>query len=107
MGAGIGFGMGMAAGVALIPALPSIFKGIGQGFAWLGTKVIAPAATFAWNNILKPVGIAIGKAGAWVGKGIAKGATAVAKGIAKVATTVANGVASVWNSIFHKKSKSA
>ena len=51
IGAGIGFGVGMMAGAALVPALPAIFKGIGQGFAWLGTKVIAPAATFVWNSI--------------------------------------------------------
>ena len=81
-GSGLGFGVGYAAGMALPSAMPAIFKGIGT------------AATWTWNNVLKPVGNAIGSAAVWVGKTVAKGAKAVAKG-----------VSNVWNSIFHKKSK--
>ena len=79
-------GLGFMAGAALAPALPSIFKGIGSGFAWFGSKVIAPAAVGAWKGI--------SAAASWIGKGIAKGACATAKG-----------VSNLWNKIFHKKSK--
>ena len=68
--AGLGAGVGFAAGTALIPALPSIFKGIGSGLSWIGKKVIAPAATFTWNKVLKPVGKAIWSGIKSVGKGI-------------------------------------
>lgn len=68
--AGLGFAAGAAAGAALVPALPSIFKGIGKGLSWLGTKVIAPAATFAWNNVLKPAGKGIWNGIKWVANGI-------------------------------------
>lgn len=112
MGGGTGFGLGMAAGMALVPALPAFFN-------WMGKT----ALPFAWNSIIKPVGIAIGSAAAWAGKGIAKGATAVysavikpfydkvlvpiGEGIGSAATAVASGVKNLWNKIFHKKSKSA
>ena len=86
LGMGLGYGLGMS----LAPAMPAIFKGIGKGFSWLATKVIAPAATFAWNNVLKPVGKAVWSGVKWVGKGIAKGAKAVGKAV---------------GSLFHKKSK--
>lgn len=108
---GFGFGLGMAAGMAVVPLLPAFFN-------WMGKT----ALPFAWNSIIKPVGIAIGKAGAWVGKGIAKGATAVykstikpfydkvlvpiGKGIGSAATSVAKGVKNLWGKIFHKNSKS-
>ena len=82
----LAMGAGFAMGSALAPALPSIFKGIGQGFAWFGSKVIAPAAKGAWKGI--------SSAACWVGKGIAKGASAVAKG-----------AKNLWNKIFHKKPK--
>jgi len=36
---GAGAGLGFAAGMALIPALPAIFKGIGQGATWLWNGV--------------------------------------------------------------------
>ena len=81
-GSGLGFGVGYTAGMALVPLLPTIFKGIGT------------AATYTWNNVLKPAGRAIGSAAVWVGNTVAKGAKAVAKG-----------ASSLWNSIFHKKSK--
>ena len=86
-GAGLGAGVGFAAGMALAPALPNIFKGIGKAVGWVGSKVIAPVATFAWNNVLKPVGKA-----AW-------------NGIKWVGNTVAKGVSSLWKGIFGKKSK--
>ena len=81
-------GIGFAAGYALMPALPGIFKGIGQGLSWFGSKVIAPAAVGAWKGI--------SSAASWVGKGVAKGASAVAKG-----------VKDLWNKIFNKKAKTA
>ncbi len=87
---GLGFGTGYAAGLSLTPMMPTIFKGIGQAFSWLGTKVIAPAASFAWNNVLKPVGNAVWSGIKWVGNTVAKGAKAVGKAI---------------GSLFHKKSK--
>ena len=87
-GTGIGMGLGYAAGMSLAPALPSIFKGIGSAFKWVGTKVIAPAATFAWNKGIKPVGKAIWNGVKWLGN------------------TVSKGISKLWNGIFHKKSKS-
>lgn len=93
-GSGLGMGLGFAAGMSLVPALPSIFKNIGSAFSWFGSKVIAPAASFTWNSVLKPTGKAIGRAATWTGKTIAKGAAAVGKGVSKL-----------WNKIFHKKSK--
>ena len=79
-------GTGFMAGIALAPELPSIFKGIGKGLAWFGTRIIAPAAVGAWKGV--------SSAASWIGNGIAKGASAVA-----------NGVSNIWNKIFHKKSK--
>jgi len=93
-GSGLGIGIGYAAGMALIPMMPAIFKGIGSGLSWFGSKVIAPAASFAWNNIFKPAGKGIWSGMKWVGNTVAKGATAVAKG-----------VSNLWNKIFHKKAK--
>ena len=61
--AGLGFGLGCAAGASLVPLMPTILNGV-----WSGMK--------------------------WVGKTVAKGACAVARG-----------VSNLWNSIFHKKSK--
>lgn len=90
-GMGIGTGLGFAAGMALIPALPAIAKGIGKGCSWIGTNVIAPAATFTWNNVFKPVGQGIWSGLKFIGNGIAKGATAIGSGVAKL-----------WNKIFHK-----
>ena len=95
-GAGLGVGVGFAAGMALAPALPNLFKGVGKALGWVGSKVIAPVATFAWNNVLKPVGKVAWNGIKWVGNTIAKGAKAVGKGIANL-----------WNKIFHKKSKAS
>lgn len=77
-----GAGLGFAAGVALTPLLPSVFKGIGQGCSWLWNKAIVPAAKGVWEGVK------------WVGNGIAKGAK-----------WVWNGVKNLWNNIFHKDSK--
>jgi len=99
--AGLGAGVGFAAGRALIPALPLIFKGISQGLGWIGSKVIAPAATFAWNNVLKPVGGAVWSGLKWAGTGIWNGAKAVGKGIWNGIKWIGNKI----GSIFHKKSK--
>ena len=74
----------MMAGMALVPAMPAIFRGIGKGLSWLGT------------NFFAPVGKAIGTAAAWTGKKIAKGASWVAQ---------KTGIKKLWNKIFHKKSK--
>ena len=90
--AGLGMGVGFAAGTALVPAMPKILKGIGKGLSWLGTKVIAPAATFTWNNVLKPIGKAVWTATKAVGKAVWSGIKAIGKGI---------------GSLFHKKNKSA
>lgn len=92
LGGGLGFGLGYAAGMALLT--PQVLKSIGSGLSWFGTKVIAPAATFMWNSVLKPAGIGIWNGMKWVGNTVAKGAKAVAKG-----------VSNLWNNIFHKKSK--
>lgn len=99
--AGLGAGVGYAAGAALVPALPNIFKGIGQGLSWIGTKVIAPAATFAWNNVLKPVGNAVWSGIKWAGNGIWQGLKWIGNGIAKGAKAVGKGI----SSLFHKKNK--
>ena len=92
IGCGIGMGLGMAAGAFLMS--PVGISACGKFFSWLGKSVIAPAATFAWNNVLKPVGNAVWSGIKWVGNTVAKGACAVAKG-----------VKNLWNNIFHKKSK--
>ena len=92
-GNALGIGLGYAAGMALVPALPAIFKGIGNGLKWLGTDVIIPSATFMWNSVLKPAGNAVWSGMKWVGNTVAKGAKAVAKG-----------VSNLWNKVFHKKS---
>ena len=75
IGSGLGFGLGYAAGISLVPLMPTIIKGIDNGLSWFGTKVIAPAAKGVWSGIK------------WTGK------------------TVAKGVSNLWNNIFHKKSK--
>jgi hypothetical protein len=106
LGSGIGFGVGMMAGAALIPAMPSIVKGIGQGCSWLATKVIAPFAVGAYNyvikpvfdNVIAPVGTAIGKGAAWVGTQIGKGASWVAK---------KTGITKLWHKIFPSKKDKA
>ena len=74
-GNGLGFGLGFGIGAGLTPLLPTIFKGIGNGLSWFGTKVIVPAAKGVWSGMK------------WVGN------------------TVAKGVKNLWNNIFHKKSK--
>ena len=91
---GAGVGLGCAVGMAALPVLPSIFKGIGKGCSWLWNKAIVPAfkgigqgCSWLWNKAIKPAGVAIGK------------------GIASAAKWVGNGIKNVWNSIFHKKSK--
>ena len=50
-------GIGFAAGYALMPALPGIFKGIGQGFSWVckgvakGASAVAKGVKNLWNKI--------------------------------------------------------
>ena len=89
-GGGLGMGLGFAAGLALVPAMPAIFKGIGKACTWIGNT----AAPFLWNNFFKPVGLGIWSGMKFVGNTVAKGAKAVAKG-----------TSNLWNKIFHKKSK--
>ena len=48
---GAGIGLGYAAGMTLLPLVPSIFKGIGKGCAWLWNKAIAPAGRWIGNGI--------------------------------------------------------
>ena len=55
---GAGAGLGFAAGMTLIPAVPKILTGIGQGCGWLWNNAIKPAACWIgngvknlWNNI--------------------------------------------------------
>lgn len=81
---GIGFGVGMMAGMALLPAMPAIFRGIGKGLSWLGT------------NFFAPVGRKIAEGAVWAGKKIGKGASWVAQ---------KTGIKKLWNKIFNKKSK--
>jgi len=93
---GAGFGLGTAAGMALMPALPGIFKGIGKGCAWL------------WNNALSPAFKCIGKSCSWLwnkaivpaAKGVWTGVKAVGKGIVNAAKWVGKGI----KNLFHKKS---
>lgn len=80
---GAGMGLGYAAGMTLIPALPAIFKGIGQGCSWV------------WNKAIVPAGRAVGKACSWVWN----------KGIVPAAKWIGNGVKNLWNKIFHKEPK--
>jgi len=86
LGCGLGMGLGFAAGMALMPAMPNIFKGIGKGLTWFGTKVIAPAANFVWNKALQP---------AWTFTRD------------KVFKPIGKGVSNLWNKVFHKKSKTS
>ncbi len=85
-GCGLGMGLGFAAGMTLVLVMPNIIKGIGKGFTWLGTKVIAPAATFVWNKAIKP---------AW---NFSK---------EKVFKPIGKGVSNLWKKVFHKKSKAS
>ena len=87
----IGVGLGFAAGMALMPMMPAIFRGIGKGVSWLAPKI--------WSGI-SWLGSNIGKGAAWLGKNIAKGAAWVGK-------TIGKGVSNLWNKIFHKKPKAA
>ncbi len=55
---GAGIGVGFAAGMTLMPALPSIFKGIGNACSWVWKNAISPAFKWVgngvknlWNNI--------------------------------------------------------
>ena len=96
---GLGTGVGFAAGMALIPAMPKIFSAIGDG------------CSFLWNKAFVPAGKAIGKAATWTwnkaivpaAKGVWSGMKAVGKGIASAATWVGNGIKNAWNGIFGKK----
>ena len=60
MGAGIG--LGYAAGMALVPALPDVFKGIGNACSWVWNNALVPAGKVVFNGIKSAVN--------WVGKGI-------------------------------------
>lgn len=90
---GAGAGLGFAAGMMLMPAVPAIFKGIGKGCSFLWNKAIAPVGKFAWNNVIKPAGKAIGKGCAFVWN----------KAIVPAAKWVGNGIKNAWNWIFGKK----
>ena len=93
---GAGAGVGFAAGVALSPLLPGIFKGIGKGCSWL------------WNNAISPVFKGIGKGCSWLwnkaivpaAKGVWSGIKWVGNGIAAGAKWVWNGIKNLWNKIF-------
>ena len=93
---GAGAGVGFAAGMALTPLIPGIFKGIGKGCSWL------------WNNAITPVFKGIGKGCSWLwnkaivpaAKGIWSGIKWVGNGIAKGAKWVWNGIKNLWNKIF-------
>lgn len=96
---GVEIGVGFAAGMALIPALPKVFDAIGSGVSW------------AWNKAIVPAGKAIGKAANWTwnnaivpaANGVWNGIKAVGKGIASAVTWVGNGIKNLWNGIFGKK----
>lgn len=96
---GVGTGLGFAAGMALVPALPKVFDAIGAGASW------------AWNKAILPAGKAIGKAATWAwnkaivpaAKGVWSGIKAVGKGIASAASWVGNGIKNAWNWIWGKK----
>lgn len=93
---GIGAGIGLLAspvGRPLIKGIGTGFKYLGMGIGWAGkqlwngakwaaTKVIAPAANWTFNNILKPVGQGIG----WCGKQIGNAFAYLGKGIANLFT---------------------
>lgn len=48
---GAGIGVGFAAGMALVPLVPSIFRGIGKGCTWLWNKAIKPAGQWIGNGV--------------------------------------------------------
>ncbi len=48
---GAGIGLGFAAGMTLIPLLPSVFKGIGNACSWTWNKAIKPAFQWIGNGI--------------------------------------------------------
>lgn len=98
---GAGAGLGFAAGMALAPALPKVFKGIGSACSWVWNNAITPAfnfigkgCSFMWNKAIVPAA-----------KGVWSGIKWVGNGIASAAKWVGNGVKNLWNSIFHKGSK--
>lgn len=89
MGAGIG--LGYAAGMALIPALPSVFKGVGQACSW------------AWNKAIVPAGKAVGQACSWVwNKALYPAGKAIFNGVKSAVNWVGNGIKSAWNWITGK-----
>lgn len=105
---GAGAGLGMAAGMALIPALPTIFKGIGKGCEFLWNKVLEPGfgllgkgLSFVWNKAIVP-----GAKGLWsgikaTGKFLGeKVFTPIGKGIVNGAKAVWGGIKKLWNKIF-------
>ena len=90
-GFGAGLGLGYAAGATLVPAMPTIFSGIGKGCSWL------------WNNALKPAFKGIGTAASFVwNKGIKPAAVGVWNGIKAAGSWIGNGVKNIWNKIFHR-----
>lgn len=100
---GAGIGLGFAAGMAVLPALPAIFKGIGKGCSWL------------WNNTIAPIGKGIGNCCNWLwnkaiapaGKGIANVAVGAWNGIKAVGNWIGKGCKNLWNKMFHRKSTKA
>lgn len=98
-GFGAGVGLGFACGAILLPAIPGIIKGAGKVIGWGFNNLVKPAAqflgkcgTFAWNNVVKPVGNFIwDKALKPVGNLIWSGIKAVG-----------NGIKSLWNKITGK-----
>lgn len=74
---GAGAALGFAAGAAMTPLLPGVFKGIGKGCSWLWNNALVPAAKGIWSGMK------------WIGNGIANGAA-----------WLWNGMKTLWNKIF-------
>ena len=89
MGAGIG--LGYAAGMALVPALPAVFKGIGSACSWV------------WNKAIAPAGKAVGKACSWVwNKALVPAGKAVFNGVKSAVNWIGKGIKNAWNWITGK-----
>ena len=96
---GVGTGLGFAAGMALVPALPKVFGAIGSACSFVWNKAISPAfkfvgkgLSFAWNKAIVPAA-----------QGVWSGIKAVGKGIASAASWVGNVIKNAWNWIWGKK----
>ena len=77
--------------MALVPALPSVFKGIGSACSWV------------WNKAIAPAGKAVGKACSWVwNKALVPAGKAVFNGVKSAVNWIGKGIKNAWNWITGK-----